>query len=102
MGWLWLAAASNFLTQAGLRYGPTGRQTAVGEVCTMKLARGRVIRLPDKGSANSLRVLQGTAWLTGTPDRRDVILETGDQFVLSGRGPFVIEALSDLGVILEP
>jgi len=81
---------------------PAGEEACAACVRTLKLARRAVFRLTHKDGGRRLQVLQGTVWLTGTPEGRDEILQAGAQFILTGKGPFVIEALSDLEILLPP
>ncbi len=97
-GWRWLAIANRFLTQAYLSHSQIECQTPDEATRSLKLAHGAALRLPRQAGLRQVRVLRGTAWLTGNPEQRDEVLQTGDHSILCGTGPFVIEALSDLEI----
>ena len=60
-----------------------------GTVISLK---GReAITLPDIRGA-TLRITQGTVWLTQEHDRGDVVLRAGDNFVVEADGATVVEA----------
>lgn len=62
------------------------------ETGTVISLRGReAITLPDIRGA-TLRVTQGTLWLTQEHDRGDVVLRAGDNFVVEADGATVVEA----------
>ena len=57
----------------------------------VSLAAREAITLPDVRGA-TLRVTQGTLWLTQEGDPNDVVLRTGDNFVVEADGDTVVEA----------
>ena len=57
----------------------------------VSLAPREAITLPDIRGA-TLRVTQGTLWLTQERDPNDVVLRTGDNFVVESDGATVVEA----------
>ena len=63
---------------------------------------GTVIRLPAREAltlphvgGTTLRVTQGVLWLTEEGDRHDVVLRSGDNFVVESDGDTVVEAQND-------
>jgi hypothetical protein len=60
----------------------------------ISLASREAITLPDVRGA-TLRVTQGTVWLTQEHDRGDVVLRVGDNFVVEADGRTVVEAQDD-------
>ena len=58
----------------------------------VSLAPREAVTLPDIRGA-TLRVTQGTLWLTQERDPNDVVLRTGDNFVVESDGATVVEAL---------
>jgi DUF2917 family protein len=61
----------------------------------VSLAAREAITLPDIRGA-TLRVTRGTLWLTQEHDRGDVVLRTGDAFVVESDGATVVEAQDDV------
>ena len=57
----------------------------------VSLAAREAITLPDVKGA-TLRVTQGTLWLTQERDPQDVVLRTGDNWVVESDGKTVVEA----------
>ena len=57
----------------------------------VSLAPREAVTLPDIRGA-TLRVTQGTLWLTHERDPNDVVLRTGDNFVVESDGATVVEA----------
>jgi hypothetical protein len=57
----------------------------------ISLASREAITLPDIRGA-TLRVTQGTVWLTQENDRKDVVLRPGDNWVVEADGDTVVEA----------
>ena len=49
----------------------------------------------------TLRVTQGTLWLTQEGDPNDIVLRAGDNFVVESAGVTVVEALGDVPVFLH-
>lgn len=66
----------------------------------LTLPRGtvRTVALP---SGSVLHCLKGEGWLTGAGDPRDYRLRAGDTLLLSGPGPWVVQALTDSFVELR-
>jgi len=60
----------------------------------ISLAHREAITLPGMRGA-TLRVTQGTLWLTEERDRHDVVLRPGDNFVVESDGNTVVEAQND-------
>jgi hypothetical protein len=60
----------------------------------VRLADREAITLPDVRGA-TLRVLQGTLWVTEERQRSDFVLRAGDSFVVEFDGDTVIEARAD-------
>jgi hypothetical protein len=65
-----------------------------------RLGRNGIIQLQEHCGARGLRVLRGTVWLTGTPAENDVVLQAGHRFPLTGRWPFVLQAMGDADIEL--
>jgi hypothetical protein len=57
----------------------------------VELAARDVVTLPDLRSA-TLRVTRGTLWITQEDDPKDVVLRTGDNWVVERNGLTVVEA----------
>lgn len=57
----------------------------------VSLASREAITLPNVKGA-TLRVTQGTLWLTQENDRKDVVLRSGDNWVVESDGDTVVEA----------
>lgn len=55
------------------------------------LAAREAITLPDVRGA-TLRVTQGTLWLTEERDRHDIVLRPGDNWLVESNGNTVVEA----------
>jgi hypothetical protein len=55
------------------------------------LSAREAITLPDVRGA-TLRITQGTLWLTQEQDRKDVVLRAGDSWVVEADGATVVEA----------
>jgi hypothetical protein len=60
----------------------------------ISLANREAITLPRVGGA-TLRVTQGTLWVTEERDGHDVVLRPGDNFVVESDGNTVVEAQND-------
>lgn len=60
----------------------------------IKLFRGRLIRVQD-GEGFRIRCHLGRLWITQEHDSRDVILRSGDAFVLDRPGLTLVAALAD-------
>ena len=67
---------------------------------TIELQRGRLLKLRRPGSR--LTVHAGSVWITEQGMLRDVILRSGESFVLDPRGIALLEACSDAAVSFEP
>ena len=57
----------------------------------VNLSPREAITLPDVRGA-TLRITQGTLWLTQEHDRTDIVLRTGDNWVVERDGATVVEA----------
>ena len=57
----------------------------------ISLAAREAITLPEVRGA-TLRVTRGTLWLTQEDDRKDIVLRTGDNWVVEADGDTVVEA----------
>ncbi len=68
----------------------------------IRLGRNGVIQLGENCGARCLQVRRGMVWLTGTPARNDVVLQTGNRFQLTGEWPFVLQAIGDAEIDLLP
>lgn len=64
----------------------------------MALSAQRATRL-NRACGATLRALRGTAWVTIDHDRRDIVLEAGDQFVVDSAQPLLAMALQGEAVI---
>jgi Protein of unknown function (DUF2917) len=60
----------------------------------MALTAQRATRL-NRACGATLRGLRGTAWVTIDGDRRDIVLEPGDSFVVDSSQPLLILPLRD-------
>jgi hypothetical protein len=60
----------------------------------ISLAPREAITLPDVRGA-TVRVSHGTLWLTQERDRNDVVLRSGDNWVVESNGNTVVEAQND-------
>jgi len=60
----------------------------------ISLPAREAITLPHVGGA-TLRVTQGTLWLTQEDDRNDIVLRAGDNWVVESNGDTVVEAQND-------
>lgn len=64
----------------------------------MALSAQRATRL-NRACGATLRGLRGTAWVTIDGDRRDIVLEPGDSFVVDSSQPLLILPLRDAATI---
>lgn len=71
-----------------------------GHPVALKLARGEVYRLDQRGDTHEIQVLDGTLWLTTTPAKGDIVLRGGERFSAPDSGLVVFEALEDASVLL--
>jgi len=60
----------------------------------ISLPAREALTLPHIGGA-TLRVTQGVLWLTEEKDRHDVVLRSGDNWVVESNGDTVVEAQND-------
>lgn len=60
----------------------------------LTLARGKPIRVRG-GAGSTLKVLQGSVWVTEENNPRDFVLQPGQRLRLAGSGLAIIEAFSD-------
>lgn len=60
---------------------------------SLLLPRGGVIRLTD-AAGTRVTCRSGAAWITLDDDRRDIVLEAGDQFVIDRPGLTLVCALA--------
>lgn len=60
----------------------------------ISLCGREAISLPDVRGA-TLRVTQGTLWLTEEREARDIVLRAGDNWVVEHDGAIVVEARND-------
>lgn len=69
----------------------------------LALENERIARL-DQVRGATLRVRCGTAWITIDNDRRDIVLEAGDRFVIDTAQPVLLQSLGGEAVVdvLEP
>lgn len=67
---------------------------------TMELQRGRLLRLRRAGSR--VTVHAGSVWITEQGNLRDIILRSGESFVLGQPGMALLEACSDAALSYEP
>ena len=65
----------------------------------LKLGNGDLLELVD-ARGTTLRVTRGTLWVTQQRDRRDVVLGTGDTWIVERYGLTVAEARGDAAVVL--
>jgi hypothetical protein len=99
------SAYASFATAVGLSPERLGRSAKAAEVFAnaraWTLPKGQVIRLDSSIHARAVTVHRGTIWLTATPALGDVIVPAGETHLMTGQGPWVIEALetSELGTI---
>jgi hypothetical protein len=61
----------------------------------IRLGRGEVTAIAESWMGGSLRVLEGTVWVTDSPATGDYVVESGQVFALVGEGPWVVQALED-------
>lgn len=66
----------------------------------INLCRGRFIRLQD-GEGFRIRCYSGPLWITQERDRRDIILESGDAFVLDRPGLALVHACANVQFAVE-
>lgn len=78
----------------------TGFDLPPSESRIIRLRPNEVVRVTRASRASRLEVRCGTVWLTGTPARGDVLLCSGDCFVLKENGPFVVEAIGSAQIVL--
>ena len=67
----------------------------------LSLAKGKSVRM-RKAAGSTLRVLDGSVWITEEDSPRDVVLSRGQVFRLSRRGLTIVEALGDASISLVP
>ncbi|GFE60442.1 DUF2917 domain-containing protein [Geobacter sp. AOG2] len=65
------------------------------------LKKGETVSVTAGPESCSLRMDQGSVWLTRYDDPRDYILKLGETFAVSTPGAVVIEALEDTAIALE-
>lgn len=63
------------------------------DTASLLLPRGGVIRLTD-AAGTRVTCRSGAAWITLDDDRRDIVLEAGDQFVIDRAGLTLVCALA--------
>jgi hypothetical protein len=76
------------------------RPSAQTATYTIHLDRGEIIRLNKDSGIRQVQVRSGAIWLTGTPDRADILLHRADRFQLSNNWPFVLQALEEARIVL--
>lgn len=65
------------------------------------LKKGETVAVTAVPEGCSLRMGQGSVWLTRYDDPRDYFLKSGESFAVSAPGAVVIEALEDAAIFLE-
>lgn len=84
---------------------PEGRSSRAAAVDstrrTVHLQGGQHLRLRGRVGW-TVRALAGTAWITQDGDIRDVVLETGEGFVLDREGDALVSALGAASVCMTP
>jgi hypothetical protein len=68
-------------------------------LAAIPLRRGELHRIVDAKGA-WLQCLHGTVWLTQQGDRRDLVLEPGDEAFIEHDGLSIVTALRDARVVL--
>jgi len=63
------------------------------------LAKGSMQRVED-GRGTWVQCLEGCLWLTQQGDRRDIVLQTGDEALIERDGTSILSALSDSRFVL--
>jgi hypothetical protein len=66
----------------------------------LQLAKGKALRVRN-AAGSTLRVLEGSVWITEESNPRDVVLECGQRFRLAGAGLAIVEAFSDASIALH-
>jgi hypothetical protein len=66
------------------------------------LAENEILRLERKSRVREIRVVTGRVWLTETPADSDIILGMGETRRLGMNGPFILQALEPVEMILLP
>jgi len=67
------------------------------DIKPIPLARGSVHRI-ENAKGTEVFCLRGTVWLTQERDPRDIILGSGQSFVLDRKGTAVVYALRDAAI----
>jgi hypothetical protein len=67
--------------------------------CATLISRGRMHRIED-GQGNLVQCLSGTLWLTQQGDRRDIVLEAGQEALIERGGLSILSALTDARYVL--
>jgi hypothetical protein len=65
------------------------------------LKKGETVSVTAGPEGCSLRMDQGSVWLTRYDDPRDYVLNSGETLAVSAPGAAVIEALEDAAISLE-
>lgn len=63
------------------------------DTASLLLLRGGVIRLTD-ATGTRVTCRSGAAWITLDNDRRDIVLEAGDHFIIDRQGLAVVCAIA--------
>lgn len=82
-------------------YGGVPGAPSPAGACTVELRAGEVIRLTAESGLRELEVCNGTLWLTATPAKGDVLLESGERFALDADWPFVLQSLGGTKLVLR-
>jgi hypothetical protein len=88
--WLWGSPVSNNRESVTAPTTPT----------LVALRCNQVLNLSKENPACRIEVRRGVIWLTETPAKKDIVLQTAEYFCPDGGYPLVIEALTEAEVIL--
>lgn len=61
---------------------------------------GCVFSIRESSGIAGVRVETGKVWLTATPGTEDIVLQTGETFLLAQDWPFVLETLCESRIAL--
>ena len=97
----WIATVNNRLAGLYRLEGQSALEASAAGERVVALKAGEVVNLTKRFRAVQVEVKEGTIWLTGSSHEGDIVLQSGDQFDLLGKGVFVAQALHDAAVAVR-
>jgi hypothetical protein len=77
------------------------QRTRTGAVLIVELAKNQVMALRSQ-RGQTVECLEGSLWITFDYDRRDIVVEVGQTFVVDGEAPGWIQALAASRIRVTP